>query len=248
MMEISREQLVQLAAFDTPTIANGMESLGISFPSLGSELPAVNRIPRPIVGIAVTGVFRQKWGADRDHLPPWLGFLEAIERSSLPTIAVMDDASTVRFRDAMIGEGMARAMMFLGAVGAICNGVNRDIEGLRQLQFPLLCRGLTPDRGLIRFWKFQVPVEIGPVSVNPGDLIHADENGALRIPRDRVREVLEAAGQVAKKEKTLFLLMSEPGFSVAKYEQLLQKARTGRLEPAGELGSPTGSAPETGSE
>ena len=79
----------------------------------------------------------------------------------------------------MIGEGMSRAMRACGAVGVISDGAIRDIAALRQMRFPVVAAGLATDRGRIRFHRLQVPLQVCGMTVHPGDLIHADENGAI---------------------------------------------------------------------
>jgi regulator of RNase E activity RraA len=242
-MSASEEQIVPtgltagriktLARYDTPTIANALESLlAGSVQFIGPEVRAVTPLGGPIVGVAVTATMTEQWGGKFDHLEPWLRFLEEIERTALPVVAVFQDDSRCPGRQAMIGEGMSRAMRAAGAVAAICSGSIRDVAALREMAFPALAAGLVADRGRIRFHRYQVPVEIAGMTVMPGDLIHADENGAVVIPADRVADVFAAAGQVSAKEARLFAMFAEPAFRVAGlyeyYREELAAARAAR--------------------
>jgi 4-hydroxy-4-methyl-2-oxoglutarate aldolase len=223
--------IAELAAYDTPTLANAFEILGIrSSPPPGRDIKPFTSIQKPLVGLAVTGTFSEQRGGKWEHLEGWLRFLEAIEATYVPAVAVLHDASNVPEREAMIGEGMVRAMRAVGAVGAICDGVNRDIKALRKIGFPTFCKGLSADRGRIRFHHYQVPVQLGELTVHPGDLLHADENGILVLPSDRVPEILQAAEQVSAKEAKLFPVFDEPGFCVARlrefYRDALESAST----------------------
>jgi 4-hydroxy-4-methyl-2-oxoglutarate aldolase len=229
-----------LARFDTPTIANALETLGIpASPPVGPDIRAFTPILKPLVGIAVTGTSSEKRGGTWEHLEGWIRFLEAIEATPLPVVAVLQDTSQRPGREAQIGEGMSRAMRACGAVGVISDAVNRDIQQLREMGFPLICRGLAADRGAIRFHRYQVAVRIGELTVHPGDLIHADENGVLSIPADRVDDILRAAGQVAEREAGFFPLFSRPDFKVAllrdRYRDALASAQDEK-EGAGEHG------------
>ena len=124
----------------------------------------------------------------------------------------------------MIGEGMSLAMKACGAVGAICSGAVRDVAQVRSLEFPVLACGVTADRGRIRFHRYQVPVEVGGILVQPGDLIHADENGGLVLPVDRIPEICMAAAAVARKEAAIFALFREPGFRVSRMREMYRDA------------------------
>ena len=91
---------------------------------------------------------------------------------------------------------MLRLMRATGAVGVLCNGVIRDIASLQEMKFPVWAGGFAADRGGIRFHRYQAPIEIAGRKVNPGDLVMADENGALIVPFDRLADLLAAAARV----------------------------------------------------
>ena len=222
-------KLDALAKYDTPTITNAMDSLGIAPRSfLGPRIRALAP-GAPVVGIAVTCTMKEQWGGKFSHLEPWLKFLEEIESALLPCVAIFHDDSAVAGREAMIGEGMARVMRIAGAVGVICDGSVRDVGQLRGLDLAIWSSGVVVDRGSLRFHQFQIPVEIDGMQVKPGDLIHADENGAVVVPMDRAEEIAEAAVAVSAREARLFPMFAQPDFRVAKlrdfYADALRSAR-----------------------
>jgi 4-hydroxy-4-methyl-2-oxoglutarate aldolase len=229
-------ELEALVRFDAPTIANAMESLQIAPRAFtGPEIRAITT-GRPIAGIALTGTMKEQWGGKFAHIEPWLRFLEEVEKTPLPVVAVLQDESERPGRDAMIGEGMSRMMRATGAVGVLCDGVIRDIASLRDMDFPVWAGGMVADRGQIRFHRYQVPVNIAGMKVHPGDLIMADENGAIVVPVDRLADVLAAAAQVATKEAKLFEMFSTPDFRVAQlYEFYSEPLKSARSERSGEF-------------
>jgi len=213
---LTADQINALAAFDTPTIANAMDSLHIGAqPCMGPQVRAMAGAST-VVGMAVTATMQEQWGGAFAHLEPWLGFLEEIERAGLPSVAVFQDTSQTPGREAMIGEGMARLMQHAGARAVICAGSIRDIAALRQLSLPVWASGLVAGRGRIRFHRYQVPVQLDGIEVRPGDVIHADENGAVIVPADRAADVAAAAARIAEKETALFRMFEEPDFCVAR--------------------------------
>ena len=229
-------ELEALVRLDTPTIANAMESLQITSRAFtGREIRALTP-GRPVAGIALTGTMKEQWGGKFAHIEPWLRFLEEVEKTPLPVFAVLQDESERPGRDAMIGERMSRMMRATGAVGVLCDGVIRDVASLQDMDFPVWAAGLVADRGQIRFHRYQVPVKIAGMKVNPGDLIMADENGALIVPVDRLADVLAAAAQVAAKEAKLFEMFSTPDFRVSQlYEFYSEPLKSARLERSGEF-------------
>ena len=77
----------------------------------------------------------------------------------------------------------------------ITDGLVTDQRAIERLKFPIFCRGVSaiiakrggPDEGAVN-----VPVEVGGVTVNPGDLIVADEDGVIVCTFDEAREQLDA--------------------------------------------------------
>jgi 4-hydroxy-4-methyl-2-oxoglutarate aldolase len=226
------ETLRALALADTPTIANAMEKIGIAPRRFtGPEIRPFSRMEKPVVGIAITGTMQQQWGGKFDHLEPWLEFLGELEAASTPAVAILQDCSANPYRDAMIGEGMALSMRAAGAAAILCDGAIRDLNGVRETGLPVWARGASADRGSIRFHRYQVPVCVGGMAVNPGDIIHADENGALIVPQDRLDEIVKAAAEVTGGEAGMFEMLAAPDFRVARlYERYAEALRIAREE------------------
>jgi 4-hydroxy-4-methyl-2-oxoglutarate aldolase len=91
-----------------------------------------------------------------------------------------------------------------GEKGAIVMGGVRDISHSRSVGYPVWASDITPVTGKWRIETIEIngPVQIGDIRVMPGDLIIADDTGVCFVPRDFMREVLEASERRAKAEKT----------------------------------------------
>ncbi|MEE9249854.1 MAG: RraA family protein [Alphaproteobacteria bacterium] len=94
-----------------------------------------------------------------------------------------------------------------GVKGAIVDGAVRDIDELRDMEFLLFSRSVTP-RGTHTMYsgrkdelQINVPISCGGVVVHPGDMIVGDENGVTVIPRADVESVLELAREQAQREE-----------------------------------------------
>jgi regulator of RNase E activity RraA len=103
---------------------------------------------------------------------------------------------------ALFGGLMSTRAKHLGAAGAILDGYVRDSREIMALGFPVFSRGLYAQdqgqRGKVIDWR--TPVEVGGVRVAPGDLIFADLEGVLVIPRAVETEAIEAALEKASAE------------------------------------------------
>lgn len=106
---------------------------------------------------------------------------------------------------ALVGELMCTRMQVLGAAGAVVNGFHRDSKGILDLQFPCFSRGRYSQdqapRGEVV--DYRVPVKINQVHVAPGDIVFADMDGVVVIPRAIEREVIELAYVKATGERTV---------------------------------------------
>ena len=75
----------------------------------------------------------------------------------------------------------------------LSNGPSRDVDAVRRLNFQMLLGGVTAGHGEMAVQAVNVPVSVGGMDVAPGDLIHMDENGAVKFPADKAEQVLANA-------------------------------------------------------
>jgi len=89
--------------------------------------------------------------------------------------------------------------------GVVADGACRDAGQARDLGFPVFARAQVPvtARGRLRQKSAGAPVRLGQVTVNPGDVVMADEGGVVVIPRGRAAEVLAAARGVNAREEQI---------------------------------------------
>src|SRR4051794_23739963 len=100
------------------------------------------------------------------------------------------------------GELMSTVAKRRGAVGCVCDSQIRDCVRIIEMGFPVYYAGIRPldskGRGLMI--AYDVPVKCGNVTVRPGELIFADFDGIVVIPREIEREVLQRAKEKVQKE------------------------------------------------
>src|ERR1051326_7112782 len=124
------------------------------------------------------------------------GMLDAIDAAAPGTVYVMvlEDGADY----AGIGGLMATAMKVRGLAGAVIDGSVRDTPQIRRLQFPVFSRGVAPSTTInhYRFAGVNVPVTCAGVRVNPNDIIVADEDGVVVVPRARAADVLKKAQEL----------------------------------------------------
>ena len=106
---------------------------------------------------------------------------------------------------ALWGELMSTRAITLGAAGAVVDGYSRDTRGILQLGFPTFSYGgYAQDQGPRgKVIDFRVPLEIGGVRLEPGDLLFGDLDGVCIIPRAAEAEVVRKALEKAREESVL---------------------------------------------
>lgn len=102
------------------------------------------------------------------------------------------------FKDsAIIGERIGTYMKEIRKIaGIVVDGAVRDSMGLIEIGFPTFARAITPRiYGTQGPGAINVPISCGGVTVNPGDLIMADNDGIVVVPKDDIERVLKLTDQ-----------------------------------------------------
>ena len=120
--------------------------------------------------------------------------------------------------------------------GAIVDGCVRDVQGMRELDFPCYARGTVVQsvRGRMAIESVNVPVRFAGQTVRPGDIAAADINGVIVFPAERAQEVFALAWRAVALEKKLFVQIQHGGDAIA-----LHKAMKYDVTMADQLGDET---------
>ena len=137
------------------------------------------------------------------------GMLEAIDQGATDSVYVMQ----VEGGEDIAGMGglMGTAMAARGYAGAVINGGVRDVAYLRKIGFPVYATGIVPSTSVhhYRFSGSQIPVVCDGVTVNAGDIVAADSDGVVVVPRARAQEVLALAQQMDFKEHSMYPVIEQ---------------------------------------
>src|SRR5690606_3143678 len=100
------------------------------------------------------------------------------------------------------GELMSTVAQRNGAVGCVCDSQIRDCVRITELGFPVYSSGIRPldCQGRGKVVAYDVPIRCGEVLVNPHDVVFADFDGIVVIPRQVEQQVFELALEKAGKE------------------------------------------------
>ncbi|UTJ07270.1 RraA family protein [Arcobacter roscoffensis] len=104
----------------------------------------------------------------------------------------------------VIGGNVALIAKKRGITGFVIDGTVRDIAEIRENEVAIFGRGVLPmPGGKKNAVPVNVPIKAGGISVNPGDIIVADEEGVVVIPKDKSEEIYEKTKSNVEKERAM---------------------------------------------
>ena len=160
----------------------------------------------------------------------------AIEDMPAGCIAVVD---AMGITDAAIfGDILCARMAKRGVTALVSDGVLRDVAGVLATQLPVWCSGAAapPSVAGLTFVAWQQPIACGGVAVFPGDVVVADDDGAVLIPAALLDEILALAPEQERLESWIMRQVEQgaalPGLyppnaeNKARYEAEMAVSRT----------------------
>jgi 4-hydroxy-4-methyl-2-oxoglutarate aldolase len=176
-----------------PVVCDVLDSLGFRHQAMHHRLRPLDPDVCVIVGRARTARWMETdYIVDDDPYGPEIELLDALTPGDV-VVHSTDHAGT----NAPWGELMTTVARLRGAVGCVCDSQIRDCLKIKALGFPVFCRGIRPldSMGRGRVMAYDVPVTCGDVLVRPGELIFADFDGVVVVPRDVEDRALDLAAK-----------------------------------------------------
>lgn len=157
--------------------------------------------PTKFAGTALTVNFVKAENHDPNALA---GMLSAIDSGGQGSVYVMkvEDGADI----AGMGGLMGTAMFARGFAGAVVDGGVRDLPQLKKIGFPVYALGPVPSTsvGHYRFGGVNIPIDCDGVKVNPNDIIVADQDGVVVVPREHAADVLVLAQKLDNSEHSMY--------------------------------------------
>jgi Demethylmenaquinone methyltransferase len=180
-----------------PIVCDVLDTLGYRNCAMHHRLRPLDPNNCKIVGRART--FR--W-METDYIEPDAYDLEIEAVDSLKPNDVVVHSTDSAGTNAPWGELMSTIAKRNGSVGSICDSMIRDCRKIMEIGYPLFYTGIRPVDSLGRgkVMAYDVPVKCGEVLVNPGDLVFADFDGVVVVPRHVEDKALELAYEKVIKE------------------------------------------------
>jgi regulator of RNase E activity RraA len=207
-----------LKTVDTATLANAIELLSVRPRAEGyASLDLKCLFPEfgPMCGYAVTAQVETVTLGSPKEEEAAVELFEAVEASPKPAVVVLQEIGGDRDRATHAGEVMATIFTRLGAIGLVSDCGVRDLTAVRKIGFHYFARGAVSSHASYRIVRSGMPVEITGVTIRPGDMLHADENGLITVPESGRERLQELVDQILSKERKLLDFVRGSGFTAA---------------------------------
>jgi 4-hydroxy-4-methyl-2-oxoglutarate aldolase len=207
------ETLAGLAKFDTPTICNAIELFDVRPRDAGFMDGRIRanfpQLP-PMVGLASTAAFRS--GAPPAGGDAYASILDQVRQfDDLPGPPVMvfqdlDDPPV----GATFGEVMCSIYRAFGSSGLVTSGGGRDLQQVGALGYPVFTGSTICAHAYCHILHVGLPVRVGGLVVNRGDLLHGDANGVTSIPKEIAGDVADVAAEFVDAERIILDYVQGP--------------------------------------
>ena len=204
MKAVDRQTIEILRTVDTPTVCNAIELFKIRAQNEGFLHHAIHSLfPElpPMVGHAVTCTFRSaRMGKGVSPYADIGKHVEALLAVPEPRVMVFQDLDGEPV-GASFGEMLAATYMAFGCVGIVTSGGARDTPAIRERKLPLFARSKNCSHGYPQYLTINTPIEVGGVTIRPGDLLHGDADGLTTVPNDRAPRIAAVCRRFLGSEK-----------------------------------------------
>jgi regulator of RNase E activity RraA len=222
--------LEALGRYDTPTICNAMEIVApgrrlIGYTTRQLVCPFPN-LP-PIVGYARTATIRSIAAPGlpaAEQQARRLAYYEYVGTGVGPRISVIQDIDGPEAGfGAFWGEVNSAVHKALGCLGVITDGSIRDIPQWAP-DFQALAGSIGPSHAYVHVSEFGDEIRVAGMTVRSGDLIHADQHGAVVIPVDLAAKLPDAAELCGRRETPILDIARSSSFTLAKLREALKQS------------------------
>jgi 4-hydroxy-4-methyl-2-oxoglutarate aldolase len=225
---LSAQELDALRRLNTPTVSNAIETFNIRPRSEGFMDPNIRCI-FPEMGVMVGYACTATISA-REPAPPGLHASRFEQWDNVlsipaPRVMVIHDLDDPPAVGSYWGEVQSNIYRALGCVGTVTDGSVRDLDEVRALGFHFFAAHVSVSHAYVHLVDFGQPVKVGGLTVNPGDLIHADQHGVLVIPHEVARDVVTAAAEVERVERQIIEYCKSPDFDIEGLKALYKRLR-----------------------
>jgi regulator of RNase E activity RraA len=219
-VSLTHADLDAIREIDTPTICNLIEMVAPERRGSGytvQHLHCLHPEMKPIVGYAKTATMRARVASNltaEEYDAVRRRYFEYLEDGDRPKVSIIQDVDERPGYGPFWGEVMTRVHKGLGCVGVVTNGSVRDVDMLAP-DFQMLAGLIAPSHAFGHACEWGCEVNIHGMTVHDGDLIHADQHGAVTVPPEAVKKLPKAFDLLHRRERLMIDAAESPDVSAA---------------------------------
>ena len=226
MVELTSEQIKSVGEMQTCAVSNAIDGLnirslteGFMGPNIKSMFPNMGTM----VGHAVTAVIKASTPPSDNMNFSRVTWVDEILKIPGPRVIVMKDLDHPNVIGSFWGEVQSAIHSSLDCAGVVTDGGVRDLDEMQEWGFNAFATTELVSRANVHLVEANIPVEIGGVVVNPGDLLLGDKHGVISIPSEIVADLPAAIAKVEEGEKEIIDVCREQDFSPEKLKDILRQ-------------------------
>lgn len=226
MVDVSEDQIRDVSEMQTCAVSNAIESLNVRSKTEGFMNPDIKSMfPEmgSMAGFAVTAVIKASTPASENMNFSRVDWIDEILSIPGPRIIVMKDLDHPDVIGSFWGEVQSAIHKSVGCVGVITDGGVRDLDEMKEWGFNAFATTSLVSRANVHLVEANIPVTIGGVTVNPGDLLLGDQHGVISIPKEIVADLPGAIAKVESGEKEIIDVCMAQDFSPEKLKDILRQ-------------------------
>lgn len=184
-----------LLNYDTASVSDALDSLGVEGALLGLKLVSSN-FNQKMVGPAFT-VKYEPYQVAPEEFKNAGNYIDEVPANS---IIVIDNGG--KNHCTSWGGILTQVAINKNIAGTVVNGAVRDIAKIEKSGYPVFSKATYMRSGKNRVYKSaqQVPIKIGEVCIKPGDVIFADVDGVVVIPQKLLNQILTLVKNISYNE------------------------------------------------
>lgn len=221
---IDSDLLETLRKIPSCSIANAIETFNYQPRNIGFMGPEIKSIfPNMghMIGYAVTAKIVADAPPSGHMNVARTEWVDEIMKIPAPRVLVLEDLDWPNPIGSFWGEVQANLHRALGAVGTVTNGGVRDLDEMQEVGFFAFASCVLVSHAYVHITDVGVPVKIGGLEVNPGDIVQGDQHGVIKVPRDLAADIPAAVKRVEDGEQELIGYANSEGFSVEGLKEML---------------------------
>jgi regulator of RNase E activity RraA len=183
----------------SPVISDALDEIGVREHTLNPLIRPLNE-KMVLAGRAMTAVVSEKYEVVEDPYRMTIEALDSIKPGQVPVLVTNNCTTT-----AIWGELLSAASRARGARGTIVDGMSRDTRKILRMKYKVFCTGMMPtdSKGRAELVSYNRPIRSGDALTEPDDIVFADLDGIISIPKSVERDVLGLAFEKASKENVI---------------------------------------------